>query len=233
MVDAGPLAFVVDDEPAMLDIITFALQTQGMRFESFRSAEAAWSALQATRPDLIVLDVMLPGISGVTLCRRIKANWDIPIILLTAKGEPADRIEGLEAEADDYIVKPFHPRELALRAQRLLKNGGDSTRLGTVVGTVQLDPSGVEVVIAGTRIALTSNEFKVLSALMTQPNVPLGFNRLLTAGWGDIDRLGGREMIKTTVYRLRHKLDAAVPESGQLVESVRGTGYLLRGTVGA
>jgi len=228
--DAGPLAFVIDDEPAMLDIITFALETQGLRFESFRSAETAWTALHHRRPDLIVLDVMLPGISGITLCRRIKANWDVPIILLTAKGEPADRIEGLEADADDYIVKPFHPRELALRAQRLVRHGVDTTRLSTVVGTVQLEPSGVEVVIAGIRIALTSNEFKVLSALMTQPNQPLGFNRLLTAGWGDMDRLGGREMIKTTVYRLRHKLDAAVPDSGQLVESVRGTGYLLRAT---
>ena len=230
MADAGPLAFVIDDEPAMLDIITFALETQGLRFESFRSAETAWTALHHRRPDLIVLDVMLPGISGITLCRRIKANWDVPIILLTAKGEPADRIEGLEADADDYIVKPFHPRELALRAQRLVRHGVDTTRLSTVVGTVQLEPSGVEVVIAGIRIALTSNEFKVLSALMTQPNQPLGFNRLLTAGWGDMDRLGGREMIKTTVYRLRHKLDAAVPDSGQLVESVRGTGYLLRAT---
>ena len=231
MAEVGPLAFVIDDEPAMLDIITFALETQGLRFESFRSAESAWIALHHRRPDLIVLDVMLPGISGITLCRRIKANWDVPIILLTAKGEPADRIQGLEADADDYIVKPFHPRELALRAQRLVRHDMVSTRLSTVVGTVQLEPSGVEVVIAGIRIALTSNEFKVLSALMTQPNQPLGFNRLLTAGWGDIDRLGGREMIKTTVYRLRHKLDAAVPESGQLVESVRGTGYLLRATV--
>ena len=152
------------------------------------------------------------------------------IILLTAKGETADRIEGLEANADDYIVKPFHPRELALRAQRLVRQSVESTRLSTPVGVMHLDASGVEVVIAGTRIALTSNEFKVLSALMSRPNQTLGFTRLLTAGWGDADRLGGREMIKTTVYRLRHKLDAAVPNSGQLVESVRGTGYLLRST---
>jgi DNA-binding response OmpR family regulator len=232
VLDGGPLAFVVDDEPAMLDIITFALQTQGFRCESFRSAQPAWNALQRTKPELIVLDVMLPGVDGVTLCGRIKAHWDIPVILLTAKGEAADRIAGLEADADDYIVKPFHPRELALRAQRLVKRSDDVAGVVTALGPMQLDPASVQLVLAGQRVPVTGNEYKVLAALMAQPGEPLDFTRLLIAGWGDPARLGGREMIKTAVYRLRHKLDAAVPESGQLIESVRGTGYLLRATRG-
>src|SRR5690606_30697983 len=99
MTAPSSLAFVVDDEPAMLDIVTFALETQGFTTESFRSAEAAWSALERSRPDLVVLDIMLPGISGISLCQRIKSRWDVPVMLVTAKGEVSDRIAGLEAEA--------------------------------------------------------------------------------------------------------------------------------------
>lgn len=226
MSDKPPLAFVVDDEPAMLDIVTFALETQGFAYQSFRSAEALWAALHHTVPDLIVLDVMLPGISGITMCRRIKTSTQIPVILLTAKSESADRIAGLEADADDYMVKPFHPRELALRAQRLVRKQND---LGQAVkaGPFELDSAGDCVCVGSVRVPLTPNEFKVLSALVSQPGKTLGFDRLLLAGWRDADRLGGRQMLKTAVYRLRHKLESAVPGTGESIESVRGSGYRL------
>jgi len=224
----APLAFVVDDEPAMLDIITFVLETQGFRCEAFRAAEPAWIALTRTRPDLVVLDVMLPGMSGITLCSRIRATSDVPVMLVTAKGEPGDRIAGLEADADDYIVKPFHPRELALRAQRLVRRSEPQSVAQTAAGQLRVDPGGVEAILGSERIPLTGNEYKVLQALLAEPNEAIDFRGMLIAGWGEADRLGGREMIKTTVYRLRHKLDAAVADSGRIIESVRGTGYMIR-----
>lgn len=229
MADA-PLAFVIDDEPAMLDIITFVLETQGFRCESFRAAEPAWIALNHTRPDLVVLDVMLPGMSGVTLCSRIRATSDVPVMLVTAKGESDDRIAGFEADADDYVVKPFHPRELALRAQRLVRRNEPPVNARTRAGQLRLDLGGIEAVLDSERIALTGNEYKVLQALLAQPNEVIDFRGLLIAGWGEADRLGGREMLKTVVYRLRHKLDAAIADSGQIIESVRGTGYMIRST---
>lgn len=221
-----PLAFVVDDEPAMLDIVTFALETQGFTHQSFRSAEACWAAMRNKVPDLVVLDVMLPGVSGITMCQRIKASSQIPVILLTAKGESADRIAGLEADADDYIVKPFHPRELALRAQRLVRKVPDQGP-SIAAGPFELDPAGDSVFIGSARVLLTPNEFKVMTALVSQPGKTLGFDRLLLAAWRETDRLGGRQMLKTAVYRLRHKLESAVPGSGELIESVRGSGYRL------
>ncbi|MCI2957205.1 response regulator transcription factor [Agromyces atrinae] len=223
-----PVAFVVDDEPAMLDIVTFALETQGFETESFRSAEAAWAALGRSRPELVVLDVMLPGASGITLCQRIKAKWDVPVMLVTAKGDVSDRIAGLEAEADDYIAKPFHPRELALRAQRLVRRTESARQVPTIVGGLELDPASHDVIVDSERVPLTVNEFKLLSALMSRPNVPLDFAQLLLLGWGESDRIGEREMIKAAIYRMRHKLEAAAPGSSAVIESVRGTGYLLR-----
>lgn len=226
MVVDAPLVFVVDDEPAMLDIVTFALETQGFMYQSFRSAEAAWTAMRNTTPDLVVLDVMLPGVSGITMCRRIKASTQVPVILLTAKGESADRIAGLEADADDYMVKPFHPRELALRAQRLVRRQSGSG-LAIAAGPFALDPAGDNVMVNSVRVPLTPNEFKVMTALVSQPGKTLVFDRLLLAGWRETDRLGGRQMLKTAVYRLRHKLESAAPGAGECIESVRGSGYRL------
>ncbi|WP_218712877.1 response regulator transcription factor [Arthrobacter sp. BF1] len=222
----APLVFVVDDEPAMLDIVTFALETQGFVYQSFRSAEAAWTAMRNTTPDLVVLDVMLPGVSGITMCRRIKASTQVPVILLTAKGESSDRIAGLEADADDYMVKPFHPRELALRAQRLVRRQSGPGQ-AIAAGPFTLDPAGDSVMVNSVRVPLTPNEFKVMTALVSQPGKTLVFDRLLLAGWRETDRLGGRQMLKTAVYRLRHKLNSAVPGAGECIESVRGSGYRL------
>jgi len=224
----APLAFVVDDEPAMLDIVTFALETQGFQTRSFRSAEAVWPDLVRSRPDLVVLDVMLPGASGMTLCTRIKEQWDVPVMLVTAKGDTSDRIAGLEAQADDYMAKPFHPRELALRAQRLVRRPDPDRGSVTSAGGLELDAVRHEVVVGSGRVALTANEYRLLAALMARPSVPVPFTELLLLGWGEADRMGDRDMIKAAVYRMRHKLEAVAPGSSRVIESIRGTGYLLR-----
>lgn len=221
-----PLAWVVDDEPAIIDIVTFALDTQGFRWRSFPAAQPAWQALRTELPDLIVLDVMLPDLSGVELCRRIRDRWSVPILLLTAKGESSDRIAGLEAGADDYVTKPFHPRELALRAQVLVQR--PQAHAGAVLESadVRLHLARTEVFVSSSRVMVTPSEFRVLHALIEHAGETMPFARLVSTVWGDIDRVGNRELLKTTVYRLRRKLDAARPGASVRIRSVRGVGYI-------
>jgi DNA-binding response OmpR family regulator len=219
-----PLAWVVDDEPAIIDIVTFALDTQGFRWRSFHAALPAWNALRTEVPDLIVLDVMLPDLSGVELCRRIRDRWSVPILLLTAKGESSDRIRGLEAGADDYVTKPFHPRELALRAQLLVQRAPAAETVLTS-GEVRVDAARNEVYVSSHRVMLTPSEYRVLHTLIEHAGTTMTFSRLVANVWGDLDRVGNRELLKTTVYRLRRKLDSAGTDAGSQIRSIRGVGY--------
>lgn len=220
-----PLALVVDDEPSMRDIITFALETQDFETCTAGTAEAAWTLVQARPVDLVVLDVMLPGLSGVELCRRIVQSTGIPVILLTALGETSRRITGLEAGASDYIAKPFHPRELALRAAGLVKRlplgDGQLTR-----GALTVNLRTTAAWVSGRRIDLTNHEFRLVAAFAGNPGETLPFRRLLLLGWNDADLIGGRELLKTAVYRLRMKLRAVEPGAEALIRSVRGVGYV-------
>jgi DNA-binding response OmpR family regulator len=231
-----PVALVVDDEPSMRDIVTFALETQDFETCTAGTAEAAWAVLQARAVDLVVLDVMLPGMSGVELCRRIAQSTGIPVILLTALGETSRRIAGLEAGAADYISKPFHPRELALRAAGLVRRSplGDGQ---LVQGPLTVNLRTTAAWLSGRRIDLTNHEFRLVAAFAGHPGETLPFRRLLLVGWNDADLPGGRELLKTAIYRLRMKLEAAEPGAEALIRSVRGVGYVFDpagsgGTVG-
>jgi DNA-binding response OmpR family regulator len=218
-------ALVVEDEPAMRGIITFALETQDFATVTAGSAEEAWSLLRQQDVDLVVLDVMLPGMSGIDLCRRITQVRQVPVILLTALGEAAQRIAGLEAGAADYVAKPFHPRELALRAAGLVRRSpgqGDSV---VREGPITLDLRAATAYVAGKRVDLTPNEYRLIAALVTHPEQVLGFRQLLLLGWGDATPLGGRELLKTAIYRLRLKLEAVDPSARGVIASVRGVGY--------
>lgn len=221
-----PVALVVDDEPSMRDIITFALETQDFTTCTAGSAEAAWSLLQQRRVDLVVLDVMLPGMSGIELCRRIAQTSGTPVILLTALGETSRRIAGLEAGAADYVAKPFHPRELALRAAGLVKRSplgeGEVSH-----GPLTLDLRRATAYVDGRRVALTTHEFRLVAAFVTHRGEALTFGRLLLLGWGDAQLPGGRELLKTAIYRLRLKLEAADPRMSGSIRSIRGVGYEL------
>ena len=227
MMTTEPLAWVIDDEPAIVDIVTFALETQGFRWRSFHMAQPAWNALRSEQPDLIVLDVMLPDMTGIDLCRRIRDQSNVPILLLTAKGESSDRIRGLEAGADDYFTKPFHPRELALRAQVLAQRRETHSDVTLTSGDLRLQVARHEVFVSSSRVMVTPSEFRVLHVLVEQAGETIPFARLVSAVWGDIDRIGNRELLKTTVYRLRRKLDAVRPGTGARIRSVRGVGYAL------
>lgn len=209
----------------MRDIITFALETQNFSTVTAGSAEEGWALLTEQHIDLAVLDVMLPGMSGVELCRRITATGPVPVILLTALGETSQRIAGLEAGASDYVAKPFHPRELALRAAGLVRRSPLSS--GTIIhaGPVTLDLRTATAYVKGKRVDLTPHEYRLVAALVTRPGEDLPFRQLLLLGWGDPQPLGGRELLKTAVYRLRLKLESADPAARGCILSVRGVGY--------
>jgi DNA-binding response OmpR family regulator len=212
---------VVDDEPQMLDIVSFALETQGFDVVCARDAERAWTAFQAQAFCLAVLDVMLPRASGIDLCRRMRAAGDTPIILLTARTDTKDRILGLEAGADDYVTKPFHPRELALRAEAVVRRSGRREPLE--VGDLRFED---EHLIVGDRILrLPSTELRLLTTLAAQPERSVSYADLTLQGWRMLEGPGSREMLKTAVYRLRGHLREAGSE--YTVTAERGIGYAL------
>ena len=216
-------ALVIDDEPQMLDIVTFALETQDFTTTTARDAESAWQILQSRRFDLLVLDIMLPQSSGLSLCRRIRETSQVPIILLTARGEVQDRVIGLEAGADDYVSKPFHPRELALRAEALVRRS--TPHIGQVLTLGALRLAEGRVSVSGAMINLSDIELRLLRRLMAEPGQVVGFADLILAGWQREHGPGSREMLKTALYRLRQRLQAAgLPKP---IRSVRSQGYLL------
>ncbi|GAA1391632.1 response regulator transcription factor [Luteococcus peritonei] len=225
MGDDAPRVLVVDDETQMLSIVAFALETQGFQVTTARSAEEAWSRLRQEHVDLLVLDVTLPGASGVELCRRVRTTSEVPVMMLTARTTEDDRVKGLLAGADDYVTKPFSPRELALRAQAIVRRTGH-LRVGE--GTVVNGPLVIETDRRRARVGeevlrLTDVELRLLTALARRPGQVVGWSELLNEVWYTGEHAGGREMIKTTVYRLRQHLG---PER-DWITAVRGAGYLM------
>lgn len=222
-----PTALVVDDEPQMRAIVTFALETQGFRCHEAGSAEEAWRIVETTALDLVVLDVMLPGEDGVSLCRRIRSGYEVPVILLTARSEVGDRVEGLESGADDYLTKPFSPRELALRAQAVVRRARPSPGPGKIaVGGLEIDLATMRATDDGVALQLTANELRLLVALASRPGEPLSWRDLVREVWATASDQGGREMLKTAVYRLRSRLEAD-PSRPERILTVRGVGYRL------
>ena len=226
MIEPAPRALVVDDESQMVSIVSFALETQGFQTVGARSAEAAWRLLEASDFDLVVLDVTLPGASGMQLCERIRSAYDTPVILLTARGEEDDRLRGLIAGADDYITKPFSPRELALRAAAVVRRtrGRLSATAQLANGPLVIDPGRRTAHLDGVLLALSDVEFRLLSVLARHTGEVVGWRTILNEVWATTETMGGRDMIKTTVYRLRQQLG---PAAERLIVTVRGSGYLM------
>lgn len=226
MFESAPHALVVDDESQMVSIVSFALETKGFKTTSSRSAEDAWRLLQLTDFDLVVLDVTLPGASGIQLCERIRATSDVPVILLTARSEEDDRLRGLIAGADDYLTKPFSPRELALRAVAIVRRTqGRRTAVTTLRnGPLVIDQVRRTVHLEGRALQLSETELRLLTVLALNVGEVVSWRTLLNEVWATSEIAGGRDMIKTTVYRLRQQLGAT---GEQLIVTVRGAGYLM------
>jgi DNA-binding response OmpR family regulator len=217
-------ALVVDDEPQMLDIVSFALETQGFDTVTAKDAESAWQVFKDRLLDLLVLDVMLPHASGLALCRRIREVSEVPIIMLTARGESADRVSGLESGADDYVIKPFHPRELALRAEAIVRRT-QPRAAATVLHHGPLRVESDRASVHGRYLNLSPTELRLLTKLLQNMGGMVTFADLLLAGWRQAEGPGGREMLKTALYRLRQRL--AAEGYPRAIKAIRGTGYQL------
>jgi two-component system, OmpR family, phosphate regulon response regulator OmpR len=238
--DAKPYhLFVVEDDTAMRDMLSSYLEKQGMAITAMPSAEDLMRRIHRLRPDLVVLDVSLPGISGLEACRKLRADGDrVPIILLTARSEEIDRVLGLEMGADDYLSKPFSARELLARIRAVLRRV--STTPGVPISFDREVPIGGFVFVPATRSlhgedgstrVLSTVEYAMLAELVTNPNVPISRERLLAVSHTRSDVLLTRT-VDVAVMRLRKIVepDASVP---RFIQTVRGHGYMFVPHVGA
>jgi len=217
-----PRILVVDDDQALAEMIGIVLRSEGYEPEFSADGNDAVDAFHGTKPDLVLLDVMLPGIDGIEVCKRIRAESGTPIIMLTAKGDTADVVAGLENGADDYVVKPFNPKELVARIKtRLRPTAGDATVLH--VGDLTVDVAGHEVRRGDAVIALTPLEFDLLRALAEKPNQVFTREMLLEQVWGYHYKADTR-LVNVHVQRLRAKIEHD-PDNPRIVTTVRGVGY--------
>ena len=218
---------VVDDERDIVELVRHHLQQAGFRVLTAADGRQALEAARRGTPDLIVLDVMLPALSGMEVARLIRQDEKtrrIPILMLTARGDEVDRVVGFEIGADDYVVKPFSPRELVLRIQAILRREAeeDSAR-PLAFGPLIIDLGGHTVRLKGKEIALTATEFKLLHRMARRPGRVFGRDQLLSEVWGYGGEVETRT-VDTHVKRLRAKLGS----SGEWIETVRGVGYRFR-----
>lgn len=222
-----PRALVVDDEPQMVGIVAYALETQGFEVLAAYDGEQALEKIEAVRPDLVVLDIMLPKVNGWEVCQRVRESTMIPVILLTAKNKDENIIQGLELGADDYITKPFNPREVALRAQAILRRSGwTKTPPVIAIGALRIDAENHRVTLDSQSLHLTHNEFRVLVCLARNAGRVLSWQALLKAAWEAESWDGGKEMLKTAIYRLRQKIETE-PDNPRYLLTVRGVGYTM------
>jgi DNA-binding response OmpR family regulator len=220
-----PTVLVVDDEPIVRDVVVRYLRRDGYRTLEAANGTDARAILERDAPELVVLDVMLPGVDGLELCRWIRARSDVPVIMLTARGEEADRIVGLELGADDYVTKPFSPRELAVRVRNLLRRAtpSESDAAPIEFGDVTLDPVSREATRAGERLPLTLKEFDLLHFLASNPRRVFSRDQLMDRVWG-YTRALDTGTITVHVRRLREKIEAD-PSRPRHLETVWGAGY--------
>jgi DNA-binding response OmpR family regulator len=223
---------VVDDEPAMTDLLAYNLRAANYEVLVAADGRAALQLAREARPDLILLDLMLPEVDGLEVCRELRKSGDVPVIMITARGEETDRVVGLELGADDYVCKPFSVRELMARIKAVLRRresgGKDSGESGILRGKggLRLDPSSRVVAVEGVALALTRLEFDLLFLLLSNAGRVLTREQLLQQAWG-YDFAGDTRTVDSAIKRLRAKLRAASRET-DCVESVRGVGYRLQ-----
>ncbi len=226
---AVPRILIVDDERDLLSLLDFNFRREGFETTLATTGEEALAALRRQVPDLVLLDVMLPDVSGTEVCRTVKRDprtQQVPVVMLTAKGEEVDKVVGFELGADDYVTKPFSVRELVLRVRAVLRRarpapGGDA-RAATVVGPIRIDPEAHRAFVAGEEITLTALEFRLLTTFLARVGRVQSREQLLSDVWDMSSELETRT-VDTHVKRLREKLGPA----RDLLETVRGVGYRL------
>jgi len=221
-------ALVVDDEPSLTRVVAGYLEHEGFVVTTAPDGEQALAAARADPPDVVVLDVMLPGIDGIEVCRQLRTFSDAYVIMLTARSEEVDTLIGLSVGADDYMTKPFSPRELTARIRGLLRRPRTSAEPGgdpqaRMIGELSLDPQSRQVHLGGTPVELTRTEFDLLDALSERPKLAYSRRQLIERVWGS-DWFGDEHLVDIHIVHIRQKLgdDPAAP---RYVLTVRGVGY--------
>ncbi|MFF5257326.1 response regulator [Actinomadura viridis] len=213
----------VEDDPSARAALEMALSRQGHRVTSRATGEEGLEALRARRPEIAVLDVMLPGLDGIEVCRRIRREDTLPVILLTARGDDLDVVLGLEAGADDYVVKPVEPRVLDARIRAVLRRAENSHPDRSVHGDLVIDRAALKVTRRGRDIRLTPTELRLLLELTRRPGRAMTRQHLLAAVW-EHTHPGDSRLVDACVQRVRAKIEDE-PAEPRLIETVRGFGY--------
>jgi two-component system response regulator MtrA len=214
---------VVDDDPALAEMLGIVLRNEGFEPSFVGDGDQAMTAFRTTKPDLVLLDLMLPGTDGIDVCREIRAESGIPIVMLTARSDTLDVVIGLESGADDYIVKPFKPKELVARMRARLRRNDDHDNEVIAIGDLSIDIAGHVVSRAGVPIPLTPLEFDLLTALARKPRQVFTRDQLLEQVWG-YRHVADTRLVNVHVQRLRAKVERD-PEHPDIVVTVRGVGY--------
>ncbi len=222
-----PRLLLVEDEPAIAEGLTITLEAEGYQIDWVQDGTSAIGAWERTRPDLILLDLMLPGMSGTEVCRTIRGRSDVPIIMVTARDEEVDRVVGLELGADDYLTKPFSTRELVARIKAVLRRAPIVDVMDLDAPTeamgVRLDRARHEVHVDGDAIDLPPKEFSLLAELMESAGRVLSRQHLINEVWG-VDYVGDTKTLDVHIRRLRTRIEQD-PQEPQRIQTVRGVGY--------
>jgi two-component system response regulator RegX3 len=222
---------VVEDEETLAEAISFLLSKEGFEVEIAEDGPAAVAAFEKNGADLILLDLMLPGLSGTEVCRQIRAKSSVPIIMLTAKDSEIDKVVGLEIGADDYVTKPYSSRELIARIRAVLRRGelGDAATVEGVlsVGPIRLDSDRHVISVNNEQVALPLKEFELLEFLMRNSGRVLTRMQLIDRVWGS-DYVGDTKTLDVHIKRLRAKIEKD-PANPEMIQTVRGMGYKLEG----
>ena len=218
---------VVEDEESFVEALTVGLGREGFRVQVARDGAAALELFDAVKPDLVLLDVMLPRISGIDVCRELRKRSKVPIIMVTAKGSEIDTVVGLEVGADDYVTKPYRIRELVARMRAVMRRSAeredDLSTEAVQVGDVILDPEQHEVRIRGEAVALPLKEFELLHVLLANAGRVMTREQLIDRVWGS-DYVGDTKTLDVHVKRLRGKVETD-PSNPERIVTIRGLGY--------
>src|SRR5262249_22109534 len=218
---------VVEDEDSFVEALTIGLRREGFRVQVARDGSAALDMFEAVAPDLVLLDVMLPGVSGIDVCRQLRKRSQVPIIMVTAKGSEIDTVVGLEVGADDYVTKPYRLRELVARMRAVLRRSpldrATASSGALEVGDVMLDPERHEVTIRGDHVQLPLKEFELLEILLDNAGRVLTRETLIDRVWGT-DYVGDTKTLDVHIKRLRSKVEDD-PTNPVRIVTIRGLGY--------
>ncbi|MEZ5117503.1 MAG: response regulator transcription factor [Candidatus Nanopelagicales bacterium] len=230
MVPAAAHVLVVDDEVPLTEVVAGYLRREGFAVSAVHDGPSAVAAARDTEPDLVVLDLMLPGFDGFEVCRQLRRFTDAYVLMLTARDDEVDKVVGLSVGADDYLVKPFSPRELVARVHALLRrprttrsSAGTAGDAGTRLGDLVVDVEARTVSVDGRPVELTRTEFDLLAAMVSRPRAALSRQQLIEAVWGG-QWFGDEHVVDVHIGHLRRKLgdDADVP---RYIRTIRGVGY--------